>query len=131
MKKENKKTEKKEKKTADKTGRINGKFAKGNKIGNRFTSENQPTPEAKKKGWVKRNDLRDEIAKLITKEHIVDILKNGTPKEKIELIKAILPPEKQTQEILGNLGIEKIFITQEEKEATDKHIDDVINDGLE
>lgn len=123
--------ENKTKKTADKTARNGGKFTKGNKEGKKFSSENQPTPEEKKQGWVKRNDLRDEIAKLITKDDIIDIIKNGTPKEKIELIKAILPPEKQTNEILGNLGIEKIFITQEEKEATDQHIDDVINDGIE
>lgn len=124
-------SEKQKKKTVDKTTRNNGKFSKGNKEGNRFTSENQPAPETKRQGWVKRNDLRDEIAKLITKDDIIEILKFGSPKEKIELIKAILPPEKQTSEIMGNLGIEKIFITQEEKQATDKHIDDVINDGLE
>lgn len=60
-----------------------------------------------------------------------DILKNGTTKDKTELLKAILPKDKQVNEISGNIGIEKIFITQEEKKATDKHIDDVINDGLE
>ncbi len=124
-------SDKPKKKTVDKTTRNNGKFVKGNKEGNRFSSENQPSPEAKKQGWVKRTELRDEIAKLITKEDIIDIIKHGSTKEKIELIKAILPPEKQTNEILGNLGIEKVFITQEEKRATDKHIDDVINDGLE
>lgn len=32
------------------------------------------------------------------------------------------------QEITGNLGIQKVFITAEEDKATDKHIDDVIND---
>lgn len=32
------------------------------------------------------------------------------------------------QEIIGNVGIQKVFITAEEDKATDKHIDDVIND---
>lgn len=35
------------------------------------------------------------------------------------------------QEIIGNLGVEKIFVTPEEIKETDKHIEDVINDGLE
>ena len=32
------------------------------------------------------------------------------------------------QEIVGNLGIEKVFITPKEKKQTDNHIDDVINE---
>lgn len=111
--------------------RNNGKFVKGNKEGNRFSKDNQPTPEQKRMGWVKREEMRDAIAKMITEEHIKKILQKGSTKELIELIKAILPPEKQTQEFLGSLGIEKIFVTPEEMNKVDNHIDDVINDGLE
>lgn len=32
------------------------------------------------------------------------------------------------QEVIGNLGIEKIFITPKEAKRTDKHIDDIINE---
>ena len=32
------------------------------------------------------------------------------------------------QEVIGNLGIEKIFITPKEAKQTDKHIDDIINE---
>lgn len=32
------------------------------------------------------------------------------------------------QEVTGNLGIEKVFITPKEAKQTDKHIDDVINE---
>ena len=32
------------------------------------------------------------------------------------------------QEIVGNLGFEKVFITQKETKQTDNHIDDVINE---
>lgn len=35
------------------------------------------------------------------------------------------------QEIIGNLGVEKIFVTPEEMKKVDNHIDDVINDGFE
>lgn len=37
--------------------RNNGKFTKGNKEGNRFSSSNQPTSESKKRGWEKRKSL--------------------------------------------------------------------------
>ena len=46
----------------------------------------------------------------------------------MELVKTLFPNDKQINELAGSLGIEKIFITQEEKNATDKHIDDFIND---
>lgn len=32
------------------------------------------------------------------------------------------------QEVIGNLGIEKVFITPKEAKQTDKHIDDIINE---
>lgn len=57
---------------------------------------------------------------------IDDILENGSTKDIIELIKALLPPEKQTQEIIGNITTQKIFITPDEVKETDKHIDEVI-----
>ena len=63
-----------------------------------------------------------------TDEKLEDFWESLSPKDKKDVFNRLLPPEKQTQEILGNLGIEKIFITQEEKNATDKHIDDFIND---
>lgn len=35
------------------------------------------------------------------------------------------------QEIVGNLGFEKIFVSKKETEETDKHIDSIINDKSE
>lgn len=35
------------------------------------------------------------------------------------------------QEIVGNLGLEKVFITPKEAKQTDKHIDDIINEQSE
>ena len=34
-------------------------YQKGNKIGKRFTSEYQPTPEAKSLGWTKKKSLEE------------------------------------------------------------------------
>lgn len=70
-----------------------------------------------------RNYLWDE---LYGKGRIQDILENGSTKDIIDLIKALLPPEKQTQEIIGNITTQKIFITPDEVKETDKHIDEVI-----
>lgn len=65
-----------------------------------------------------------------TDEKLEVFWKSLSPKDKKDVFNRLLPPEKQTQEILGSFGVEKIFITQEEKQATDKHIDDVINDAI-
>lgn len=50
------------------------------------------------------------------------------PKEQKDVLLAILPKAKQTNEIIGNIGLEKVFITQEEAQETDNHIDDFINE---
>jgi len=50
------------------------------------------------------------------------------PKEQKDVLLAILPKAKQTNEIIGSLGLEKVFITKEETKDTDNHIDDFIND---
>lgn len=94
-----------------------------------------------RKGAAKTNQIKKENIKRETAKEWLwnefgvelsnEIIKSGTTKDKLELLKAILPPDKLTNEVTGSIGIEKIFITQEEKEATDKHIDDVINDGFE
>lgn len=44
-----------------------GQFKKGNKIGNRFTSENQPTPEAKSLGWTKKKTLEELKESILNK----------------------------------------------------------------
>ena len=83
-----------------------------------------------KKQKVERAEAREYLwNELYGKGRIQDILENGSTKEIIDLIKALLPPEKQTQEIIGNLTTQRIFITPEEKNDTDKHIDEVINES--
>lgn len=76
---------------------------------------------------VERAEARNYIwNELCDYGRIDDILENGSTKDIIELIKALLPPEKQTQEIIGNITTQKIFITPDEVKETDKHIDEVI-----
>lgn len=59
----------------------NGKFAKGNKIGNRFTPENQPTPENKSVGKRKAIAEKKEIERsALILERLLnkDIVNNNT-----------------------------------------------------
>ena len=44
---------------AKETTRNDGRFKKGNNVGNRFTSENQPPPENKSLGWIKKKSLEE------------------------------------------------------------------------
>lgn len=126
-----------------------GLNSKGNKRGmsenslknlQSFTQNSVKSRESQKKSVMSRNKNKDEkIRRENSKDYaweqygielLKDVAENGTTKDKVELIKALFPNDKQQNEIIGNLAVEKIFITQEEKQATDNHIDDVINDGL-
>lgn len=80
-----------------------------------------------KKQKVERAEAREYLwNELYGKGRIQDILEYGSTKEIIDLVKALLPPEKQTQEIIGNITTQKIFITSDEVKNTDDHIDNVI-----
>lgn len=105
-----------------------------------FTQNSEKSREAQKKSVesrnqkklnnIKRENSKDYAWEQYGIELLKDVAENGTTKDKVELIKALFPNDKQQNEIIGNLQVEKIFITQEEKQATDNHIDNVINDGL-
>lgn len=110
----------------------------------------QRTPEERqeygKKGAEKTNKIRREkrqranmlgdIFELLNKEGIIDgtidaikeEVKRGKIKNAIELLKLVKPNEAQIQQITGSLGFQKIFITEKEKQETDEHIDNVINE---
>ena len=79
---------------------------------------------------IARSQAKDWAWEEYGKPFLEDIAKNGSPKEKAEIIKALFPNDKQINEFTGGVSIEKIFITQEEKEATDQHINNVINDEI-
>lgn len=65
-----------------------------------------------------------------TDQKLEDFWKSLSDKDKKDIFIRLLPPDKQTSEIMGNLGIEKVFVTPEEIKEVNKHIDDVINDAL-
>lgn len=103
----------------------------------KFTPGSEHARECQKKATAKRlenmqryytrEDARAEIFKEILKQDkITQAISKMSPRELIELLKTVLPPEKITQEIIGSLGIEKVFITKEEDQQADKHIDDFI-----
>lgn len=51
-----------------------------------------------------------------------------SPKDKASILMAILPKDKQVNEIIGNLGVKKEFITAEEVKATDRLIEQTYNE---
>ena len=74
-----------------------------------------------------REEARAEIFKeILRQDKITQAIAQMTPREIIELLKTVLPPEKVTQEIIGSLGLEKVFITKEEDQQAENHIDDFI-----
>lgn len=80
-----------------------------------------------KKEKVAREEARNYIwNELFGNGVIQDIIENGSTRDLIDLIKALLPPEKQVQEIIGDLTTKKVFITPKELKETDAHIDSVI-----
>lgn len=139
----------KNKETANKTALNGGKFQKGNKCGKKFSDTYQPSGEAKSLGkavqklfkevtqeklWELQGEAIEKMAQWVIQK--LDNLDNlsASELEKIQKFLEFLrdssgqkPVDKQTSEIIGNLGVQKIFITPEEKAETDKHIDDVIN----
>ena len=84
----------------------------------------------------KRENMLSELFELLDTEGIIDgtidtikeEVQNGNLKNAIELLKLVKPNETQVQQITGALEVQKIFITEDEKKETDKHIDDVINE---
>lgn len=104
-----------------------------------FTPGSEKAREAQKKSTQKRienlqryytrEEARAEIFKEILKQDkITQAIAQMSPRELIELLKTVLPPEKITQEIIGSLGIEKVFVKEETTIETDNHIDSVLNE---
>ncbi len=83
-----------------------------------------------------REAMLDDLFKLLDKKGIIDgtidtikeEVKSGNIKNAIELLKLVKPNELQMQQITGGVEIQKVFITEKERQEVDKHIDDVINE---
>lgn len=84
----------------------------------------------------KRENMLPDLFELLDKEGIIDgtiesIKKEvecGVIKNAIELLKLVKPNETQMQHITGALEVQKVFITEKERQETDEHIDNVINE---
>lgn len=109
------------------------------KKGKRFTSEYQPSPEAKSEGAIKANaeknillNLRTKLNEFKTVDKVVEgvnkEIENGVYKNAIELLKIAKEPEKQEINLNGGVEIQKVFIDEATKKETQKHIKDFIND---
>ena len=95
----------------------NNRFQKGNKVGNRFSKDNQPTGEAKSKGWAKKKII-DEYAEGIIEEafgQVYEKLKDKelSNKELLEVLKSAIDMsgkkvQKQELELPDNLQINVI-----------------------
>jgi hypothetical protein len=109
------------------------------KKGKRFTSEYQPSPEAKSEGAIKANaeknillNLRTKLNEFKTVDKVVEgvnkEIENGVYKNAIELLKIAKEPEKQEINLNGGVEVQKVFIDEATKKETQKHIKEFIND---
>ncbi len=123
-----------EKKTTEKlplkTTRNGNKLFDGSE-GNTFSSTNQPTPEQKKAGWDKKRAREEFVNKIYGKLLTLADKSDLTNREIIDLGKIAIEisgDKKNTQEVQGNVGVQKVFITEKEHKETLQHIEDVINE---
>ena len=80
-----------------------------------------------KREKIKRAEANEYIWEMLGEKTVKEVLEQGTIAQKIDLLKAILPKDAQNQILSGSLDIQKIFVTPQEKEEAEKHIDDFIN----
>lgn len=98
----------------------NSGFQKGNKLGNRFSADNQPAAELKSEGWKKRS-LREELIERLAEElfkvkapemavrnSVIDAEEKGNVKNLIDLLKLIKMPDKM--DIEGSFNIKQALV---------------------
>ena len=121
-------------KSPNKTTRNGNKLFEGAKDGKPFKKGVPKTEEQKqsmKDGWARKKVYNELFNKITTNLGIKLDDNEVTSKDLIDALKVIsenLGDKVIKQEFSGNLGVEKVFITQEEAQETDNHIDDFIND---
>ena len=125
---------KKTEKTPNKTTRNGNKLFEGAKDGKPFEKGVPKTEEQKQSmrdGWARRRVYNELFKKITTNLNIKLDDNEVTSKDLIDALKVIgeyLGDKVIKQEFSGNLGFEKIFITADELEETNNHIDDFINE---
>lgn len=123
----------------DKEIKKDTKFKKGNKQGKKFSSDYQPSEEAKSRGHINASIGKNIIATLRTEiQQNTTILKDlpkalqeevneGKLDNAIKLLNIIKEPEKQEVKLDGGLEIQKVFIEEATKKDADDHIDKFID----
>lgn len=102
-----------------------------------FSTDNQPTGESKSNGHIEQRkqvnvllnaetlfENRGILPKLI--ENINNQVDMGNNKDALDLMKLFKKNENSTN--INVQGVQKVFVTQEELNAVDKHIDDIIGE---
>lgn len=118
------------KETSEKRTTRNGNKLFDGTEGKRFSSEYQPSPEAKSAGWNKKRAKDEFIERIYGKMNALSKRDDLTNREIIDLAKIAIEisgDKKEIRDLNGNLAVKEVYITVEEDKATDKHIDDVIN----
>lgn len=102
-----------------------------------YSADNQPSGEAKSNGRIQK---RAEVNVLLNAEtlfdnknilpQLIDNIKQqvneGNNKDAIDLMKLFKKNDNSTN--INVQGVQKIFVTQEELQEVDKHIDDIIGE---
>ena len=102
-----------------------------------FSADNQPTGESKSNGRIEQSkqvnvllnaetlfENRGVLPKLI--ENINNQADMGNNKDALDLMKLFKKNENSTN--INVQGVQKVFVTQEELDAVNKHIDDIIGE---
>ena len=124
----------------DKEIKNDGKFKKGNKQGRKYSSTYQPSEQAKSEGQINLSKERNILYALRTGSTDRDLLnkylncidqqlQNGDTREAGKLFSLIKENEPQEIKNSGSIEIQKVFVTKEEIENANKHIDDIINNN--
>ena len=106
--------------------------------GCKFKKAPQGLDEKKSEGQIERAKNTNLLCSARTLFQNADILPdlianvkkevlNGNNRNAIDLLKVIKEPEAQDINLNGGIEVQKVFIDEKTKKATDKHIDDFIN----
>lgn len=104
---------------------------------NKFKKSPQGLDEKKSQGLIERSKELNILSHIRSNIHdrsiisktfdVIEVeLESGITKNAIELLKIAKENEKQDIKLSGDVGVQKIFVTQKEVKEVNKHIDDII-----
>ena len=111
---------------------INGNKLFDGSEGNTFTSTNQPTPEQKSAGWARKRAREEFVKKIYGKLLNLAEKDNLTNREIIDLGKIAIEisgDKKNTQELEGSVGVQKIYVTPEMQQQAEDYTEKLLSDN--